>query len=118
MAFSSFPVSIVLGKPSRMDWVDFFESGELYDCTIRVGSGSSPYKVTFLSLIFLNSIENVQIILSQDFKCHKYVLSMASDVFKAMFFGHFKEATMGPDEPILLDYNVDPLVFKFAMKLV
>jgi hypothetical protein len=43
---------------------------------------------------------------------------MASDVFKAMFFGHFKEATMGPDEPILLDSNIDPLVFKFVMRLV
>jgi BTB/POZ domain len=53
----------------------------------------------------------------QDFKCHKYVLSMASDVFKAMFFGHFKEATMGPDEPILLD-NIDPLVFQCAMRLI
>jgi hypothetical protein len=41
---------------------------------------------------------------------------MASDVFKAMFFGHFKEATMGPDEPILLDYNVDPQVFQFVMR--
>jgi hypothetical protein len=42
---------------------------------------------------------------------------MASDVFKAMFFGHFKEATMGPDEPIVLD-AVDPQVFQFVMRLV
>jgi len=42
---------------------------------------------------------------------------MSSDVFKAMFFGHFKEATMGPDEPILLDCNVDPLVFQFVTRL-
>jgi hypothetical protein len=40
---------------------------------------------------------------------------MASDVFQIMFYGHFKEANMGPDKPILLD-NVDPEVFKCAMR--
>jgi hypothetical protein len=51
----------------------------------------------------------------QDFKCHKAILSMASDVFQKMFYGSFKEAKMGPDEPILLK-NVDPLVFECAMR--
>jgi hypothetical protein len=40
---------------------------------------------------------------------------MASVVFEKMLFGNFKEARMGPDEPILLD-KVDPQVFECAMR--
>jgi BTB/POZ domain len=51
----------------------------------------------------------------QDFKCHKLVLSACSPIFKTMFFSHFKEAQMGPDEPIKLD-KIDPQVFESAMR--
>jgi BTB/POZ domain len=53
----------------------------------------------------------------QDFKCHKVILSMTSVVFEKMFFGHFKEVKMGPDEPILLE-RVDPEVFDCTMRYV
>jgi hypothetical protein len=36
-------------------------------------------------------------------------------VFETMFNGHFKEAKMGPDEPIQLD-KIDPDVFESAMR--
>ena len=52
---------------------------------------------------------------SQDYKLHKEILSLASDVFKAVFRGGFKEAKMGPDEPILLK-EVDPSVFECTMR--
>jgi hypothetical protein len=42
-------------------------------------------------------------------------LSLASDVFKAMLLGHFKEANMDPDEPIELK-NVSPNAFDKAMR--
>jgi hypothetical protein len=42
---------------------------------------------------------------------------MASVVFEKMFFGHFKEAKMGPGEPILLE-RVDPAVFDCTMRYV
>jgi hypothetical protein len=51
----------------------------------------------------------------QEFKCHKLVLSLASSVFDAMLFGHFREAQLEPDEPILLD-KVSPKAFRCAMK--
>jgi BTB/POZ domain len=51
----------------------------------------------------------------QEFKCHKLVLSLASSVFDAMLFGHFREAQLEPDEPILLD-KVSPQAFRCAMK--
>ena len=51
----------------------------------------------------------------QDFKCHKVILSGRSPVFEAMFSGHFKEAKMGPDEPIIFD-KIDPEVFESAMR--
>jgi BTB/POZ domain len=53
--------------------------------------------------------------LLQDFKCHKLVLSLASEVFEIMLFGDFKEAKMGPNEPIPLD-KIDPEVFECAMR--
>jgi BTB/POZ domain len=53
----------------------------------------------------------------QDFKCHKVILSVCSPVFEKMFCGNFKEAKMGPDEPIRLD-KIDPLVFESAMRCV
>jgi hypothetical protein len=51
----------------------------------------------------------------QEFKCHKLVLSLVSKVFDAMLFGHFREAQLEPDEPILLD-KVSPQAFRCAMK--
>jgi hypothetical protein len=36
-------------------------------------------------------------------------------MFEAAFFSHFKEARMGPDEPIQLD-RIDPEVFVSAMR--
>jgi BTB/POZ domain len=54
-------------------------------------------------------------IFSQDFKCHKVILSGCSPVFETMFSSHFKEAKMGLDEPIQLD-RIDPLVFESAMR--
>jgi BTB/POZ domain len=51
----------------------------------------------------------------QDFKCHKLVLSMASDVFQIMLYGPFKESKMGPDEPIQLA-NIEPQIFDCAMR--
>jgi len=52
---------------------------------------------------------------AQDFQCHKVILSACSPVFERMFNGHFKEANMGPDEPIRLD-RIDPDVFESAMR--
>jgi hypothetical protein len=51
----------------------------------------------------------------QDYKCHKKILSTASAVFKIMLYGQFKEAKMGPDEPILLG-EVDPPVFECTLR--
>jgi hypothetical protein len=42
---------------------------------------------------------------------------MASVVFEKMFFGHFKESKMGPDDPISLE-RVDPQVFDCTMRYV
>jgi BTB/POZ domain len=53
--------------------------------------------------------------LVQDYKLHKEILGSASDVIKAMFGGGFKEATMGPDEPIPLK-GVEPLVFESVLR--
>jgi len=36
-------------------------------------------------------------------------------MFETMFFSHFKEATMGPDEPIRMD-KIDPEIFENAMR--
>jgi BTB/POZ domain len=71
------------------DQLHFFESGEHYDCTLSVGS--------------------------KLYKCHKLVLSVASGVFEAMFFGDFAESTKGRDEPIdLKDVSVE--AFECAIK--
>jgi BTB/POZ domain len=53
--------------------------------------------------------------LFQDFKVHRVILSGCSPVFEMMFCGRFKEAKMGPDEPILVD-KIDPQVFESAMR--
>jgi hypothetical protein len=51
----------------------------------------------------------------QDYKLHREILSHSSDVFKAMFGGSFREAKMGPDEPILLG-DVNPPIFESALR--
>jgi len=52
---------------------------------------------------------------SQLFKCHKVILGTASYVFERMFFGDFKEAPLGKDEPATLK-NVPPATFDLAMR--
>lgn len=54
-------------------------------------------------------------LLLQDFKCHKLILSANSIVFKTAFGGSFREAKLGPDEPIWLK-NVDPEVLLCALR--
>jgi hypothetical protein len=51
----------------------------------------------------------------QDFKCHRLILSVASNVFQAMLYGNSKEGKMGPDEPVPL-FDIDPKVFDCAMR--
>jgi BTB/POZ domain len=74
-----------------IDQLHLFESGELYDCTLRVGP--------------------------KLFKCHKLVLSVASCVFEAMFFGNFSESMIKRDEPLDI-HNVTLGAFKCAMRFI
>jgi hypothetical protein len=51
----------------------------------------------------------------QDFKCHKFVLALASEIFERMFFGVFKDVKLDPNQPILLN-KIDPEVFECALR--
>jgi BTB/POZ domain len=57
----------------------------------------------------------IHIFMFQKYKCHRMILAVASVVFETMFYGAFKEAKAGPDEPILLD-NVSSESFVCAMR--
>lgn len=113
----------------ELDLLPAFEAGDFHDCTIRVGrdllNSNSTFKVMQVIMIvgkhtktMLPYYKKIYILYNyiQDFKCHKLILSACSPVFETMFFGHFKEAKSGPDEPIHLD-KTDPLVFECAMRL-
>jgi len=85
----------------------------MYDCSLNVGTMDTYQvrtanfpKYTF-DLIFDNQL--------QVFKCHKLILGTASCVFQKMFYGDFKEATLGKDELISLK-NVPPAAFDLAMR--
>jgi hypothetical protein len=45
LAFLSSHLCAMSSGETRLEWVHYFETGELYDCTIRVGSSISSYKV-------------------------------------------------------------------------
>jgi hypothetical protein len=52
----------------------------------------------------------------QYFKCHKIILSKASEVFDKMFSNkHYKEAQSGPEHPILFD-EYDQQVGEVALR--
>jgi hypothetical protein len=105
----------------QLNFLPAFEAGDFYDCTIRVGCDLQNSDSSFRVCLILfnawksrNALFILQIIL-QDFKCHKLVLSACSPMFETMYFSHFKEAKMGPDEPIWLD-RIDPQVFESTMR--
>jgi BTB/POZ domain len=95
------------------DLLHLFETGKMYDCTFRVSPASGSYKVCFICT--LNSAKLTFSRTFQDFKCHKLILSVASDVFQVMLYGSFKEGQMSPDNPIPM-LNIDPEVFECAMR--
>jgi len=95
-------------------------SGCLSDCSLRFGAGTelSPHKVCedchFLSRALVNYV--IQCVISQYFKCHKIILSKASEVFDTMFSNkHYKEAQSGPEHPILFD-EYDQQVGEVALR--
>ncbi|XP_059468357.1 BTB/POZ domain-containing protein 1-like [Neocloeon triangulifer] len=81
------------------DYLHLYLSSIMYDVTFRVGDARSK-----------NSYQKI-------FHCHKLILSAASKVFQAMFYGYFQEANKGPDDEILID-DSEPEVFDAAMRFI
>jgi BTB/POZ domain len=101
-----------LDEDWRTDLLELFESGDLSDCNITVGSKVCDYKLFFIYASFKIS----DIIILQEFKCHSLILSSASSFFKKKFEGFFRGPKFGRDEPIILEDIDDPEMFESAMR--